>query len=488
MIERSKLRLLLIDDDEDDYVEIKELLGAAKGFLFSVDWVSRFDDALPAIERGEHDVYLIDYRLGKGTGLDLIQSALSGGVKGPMILLTGFGDHEVDLKAMKIGAADYLVKGQINAPLLERSIRYSMLRSKTLETIRQREENFRSLLNSAFEGIVVHEMNGEILDANHAAARILGLSGEGLVGKNLFALTSPRCKEFVAQMLEERSESSYEVQCQRKDGASIHLEVRSKPYTYQGKAAALTAVRDVSGQKQMQAQIMIQDRLASIGLMASSLAHEIGTPLGVIRGRAEYLSMQVQDDATRKSVDVIVSQIDRISKLIRSLLNLARGDGAAAGVGKVELQPTIRDVLDLMAHEFSRAGITIENQLESLPALFVRAEAQSLHQVFLNLLVNSVHAIQSESKAGRTKGHSIRIGFADRSTHCLISVEDSGCGISQENQKNLFKPFFTTKDIGAGTGLGLATIYWMIKSWHGSIEVESQEGKGTSFRLILPKG
>jgi signal transduction histidine kinase len=234
-----------------------------------------------------------------------------------------------------------------------------------------------------------------------------------------------------------------------------------------------------------EAQILVQDRMASVGLLASSLAHEIGTPLGVIRGRAEFLELKLsKDPEIKKNVDVIVSQIDRVSKLIRNLLNLARGE-ASKDPSKVEWNLVATEVLELMAHEFRKQEIEIKNEV---PAdVLILGESGPLHQVLLNLLVNSVHAIESAKKHGRVGNHFIKLSVKASESKWIFNMEDSGCGISEENKKNLFKPFFTTKEIGAGTGLGLATSYRIIESWGGSIEVDSTVDKGTIFRLVLPK-
>lgn len=224
-----------------------------------------------------------------------------------------------------------------------------------------------------------------------------------------------------------------------------------------------------------------------MGLLASSLAHEIGTPLGVIRGRAEYLELQVKDDPNlHKHVEVIISQIDRVSKLIRSLLNLARGDQMKSA-GQVFLSDVVSEVIELMGHELRRYDIEIKNELPAGIPVKVSAEAGPLHQVLLNLLVNSVHAIDTAVKSGRVNGHYIRIALKDLGKNWSICVEDTGCGISEKNMKNLFKPFFTTKDIGVGTGLGLATSYRIVESWGGNFHVKSVEGKGSEFDIVLPK-
>lgn len=367
----STVRVLVVDDDEDDFVMFRDHLSQLQTQRFTVEWAPSYDEGKARIASGEHDVCFLDYRLGIRTGLDLLREAAENGWATPLILLTGYGEQEVDMEAMRLGAADYLVKDQVGPLLLERSIRYSIHRAKSLRAILEREQ-----------------------------------------------------------------------------------------------------------------QILVQDRLASVGLLASSLAHEIGTPLGVIRGRAEYLEMKLRDDPeVKKTATVIISQIDRVSKLIRSLLNLARGE--QSGITEpVSPRVICEELCELMGHEFRKNEIRMECLLGE--HVLVKAESGPLHQVLLNLMVNSLHAIEAAKASGRHHHH-IRASAEDRGDSWAIQFADSGCGIAEKNLKSLFKPFFTTKDIGKGTGLGLATSYRIVERWGGKIEVKSKEGEGTEFTLVLPK-
>jgi signal transduction histidine kinase len=216
----------------------------------------------------------------------------------------------------------------------------------------------------------------------------------------------------------------------------------------------------------MQGQILMQDRMASIGLLASSLAHEIGTPLGVIRGRAELLqnSSAALPEVSR-SAGVIDSQIDRVAKLIRSLLNIARGSKAEhrGNSGAVFLKPIIDSVLDLMAHRCAKNKIEISLSVPETASVQLSKGGDPLEQVILNLVMNSVQAIESAIEEGRNENHRISICASEMKGMICLAVEDTGVGISPENMRNLFKPFFTTKEIGVGTGLGLVTS-WQIVS------------------------
>jgi signal transduction histidine kinase len=145
------LRILLVDDDEDDFIVMRGMLSGIQHWNVDLDWVSSFDDALRAMKPGFHDLCLMDYRLDRGTGLELMHELQKKGFSAPVIVLTGKGDHEIDLKAMQDGAADYLEKGKVNSHILERSIRYALERAKTLEELRQSERQLKVLSSKIME-------------------------------------------------------------------------------------------------------------------------------------------------------------------------------------------------------------------------------------------------------------------------------------------------------------------------------------------------
>ena len=155
------VRILLVEDDEDDFVLTRDLLGESRRTRFELDWVSSFDEALGALTRNGHDVALIDYRLGEHDGLELLHHARDLGLTAPLILLTGQGDGDIDLAAMRAGAADYLVKGQIDAPLLERSIRYAIEQSRTLQALRESEERYALSARGANDGLWVWDLRDD---------------------------------------------------------------------------------------------------------------------------------------------------------------------------------------------------------------------------------------------------------------------------------------------------------------------------------------
>ena len=176
MIDNREIRVLLIEDDEDDYVLTRDLLADSRRTRFSLDWVSSFTEALGAICDSQHDVYLVDYRLGEHDGLEVLREARVAGCMRPIILLTGQGDGEVDIAAMKAGAADYLVKGQIDAQILERSIRYSLEQNRTLEALRESEERYALSARGANDGLWVWDLGAGTVYYSDRWKEMLGFS------------------------------------------------------------------------------------------------------------------------------------------------------------------------------------------------------------------------------------------------------------------------------------------------------------------------
>lgn len=187
-MKETPLRVLLIEDDEDDYILTSEVLREVKGANYAITWVSKYAEALPAMTRGDHDVCFVDYRLGEGDGISLMTRAIDAGCRLPMILLTGQGDREIDIKATEAGAADYLVKGEIEASVLERTIRYAVARARMLETLSESEVRFRSVVESANDAIILTDYRGYIISWNKTAQRIFGYSQPEILGQALSVL------------------------------------------------------------------------------------------------------------------------------------------------------------------------------------------------------------------------------------------------------------------------------------------------------------
>ncbi|MEK6776417.1 MAG: PAS domain S-box protein [bacterium] len=183
---KDVLKVLYVDDDEDDYIIIRDLLSDVHGFRYEVEWAAAYDAALEAMGRNHHDIYLFDYRLGERNGLELLREAVAGGCKVPVILLTGQGDHEVDMEAMEAGASDFLVKGRIETPLLERSIRYAIDRKRIEQKLRVQRDMAQQYLDVAGVMLAALDPNQNVTLINKKGCQILGHEENEILGKNWF--------------------------------------------------------------------------------------------------------------------------------------------------------------------------------------------------------------------------------------------------------------------------------------------------------------
>ena len=237
--------------------------------------------------------------------------------------------------------------------------------------------------------------------------------------------------------------------------------------------------------RQSQEQLRQTEKLAELGTLASGMAHEIGTPMNVILGRAEFLQRKTKDPETAKGLQTIVDQVERITKIMNQLLTFARRrpiERRAANINKV-----IEETLDVMRERFGRHHIAVRTQLDpGLPKGDV--DLDQIGQVLLNLAINALHAMgDSGSLLVRTAIVPVNKGSTETYAEMIeVSVADTGCGIATEHLDKIFDPFFTTKEVGKGTGLGLTVVHGIVQEHGGFVMVESEVGKGTTFRIRLP--
>lgn len=238
--------------------------------------------------------------------------------------------------------------------------------------------------------------------------------------------------------------------------------------------------------KNAQRRMIQAEKLSALGRLAAGLAHEVGTPLNIISGRAEYLLKDAPPESPQaQGLKVIVQQIERISRLIGQVLDFSREYGPIRD--RVSLASIVATVISLLETRLQKAGIALESFIPPhLPK--VTANPNQMEQVFINLLMNSIDAIQSDAMR-TSKGPGRIIIMAEqvpRQRKVKVTIEDNGHGIPEEIIDKVFDPFFSTKPIGAGTGLGLAVVYGIITEHGGTIDIESKYGEGTAVHFTLP--
>ncbi len=234
-------------------------------------------------------------------------------------------------------------------------------------------------------------------------------------------------------------------------------------------------VVDVTQQRALEDQLRKTERLAELGTLASGMAHEIGTPMNVILGRAELLMRKATDERARRGLETIVTQVERITKIMNQLLSFARK--RPAGRQGVNLEAIMIDILDVLQERFDKHHIEVTKTVSpQLP--MVLADPDQMNQVFLNLILNACQAMPERG--------TLSLGLHPTGSMVELTIQDTGCGIPQEQQSKIFDPFFSTKAVGEGTGLGLTVVHGILQEHQGAIRVSSVPGQGTTFIVSLP--
>ena len=256
--QKEIIKVLLVDDDEDDYILTKYLFDDLKNDVYELEWTTDGAKALAAMIAHEHDIYFVDYRLGEFDGLEIIREAIASGCTSPLVLLTGQGDEEVDFQAMQAGAADYLVKGDLEAPLLERVIRYSIRQSRTFEKMQASETKFRSVIQSASDAIFLVNQKGEITLWNEAAEKIFGYAEDEILGRQAIVLMgekyAEKCSEVglqetISKVLAPLSGETIQAAGRRKNGSEFPLELSGSFWKTNGGYSYTAIIRDVTERK-----------------------------------------------------------------------------------------------------------------------------------------------------------------------------------------------------------------------------------------------
>ncbi len=384
-------------------------------------------------------------------------------------------------------------------------------RNTAEQALLRSEGRFRALIERAPDAVTV--TRGErVLYANPAAVATLGYDdATQLVGCSVEQLLHPdelaRVRLRTTKILEGEQLPPTEYRFVRRDGSLVHAEVVSMLIEYDGAPAQLAMMRDVTERIQLQARLLQTDRLVSVGTLAAGVAHEINNPLAylltnldVVRHRklpeiarsferlaeqsgdpavqAEAKALRAKLDDALEMLDVAREGADRVRSIVRDLKTFSRADEDLAA--PVDVRRVLEASIQMAWNELRHRARLVKRYAD-VPT--VDASESRLGQVFLNLLVNAAQALP----VGHAGEHEIRVETGrDGDGRVVVSVTDSGPGIPPHLLRRLFDPFFTTKPVGVGTGLGLSICKGIVTSLGGHIDVESEPGKGTTFRVVLP--
>ncbi|MBM7606425.1 two-component system, sporulation sensor kinase E [Metabacillus crassostreae] len=346
-------------------------------------------------------------------------------------------------------------------------------RKKMEKILRESEQKFRKIFDGAMEGIVLFNHSFDIIEANSNARKILNLAVEDMISVNL-------CSLFFTNLPEGELANDYSIYWEEKTQEITYRHVNGEEKTLEfslkyniNENMNLAVFRDVTEKRELEEQLRKSDTLNVVGELAAGIAHEIRNPMTALKGFIQLLEGSVQEDFSMY-FNVITSELSRIESIITEFLILARPQ--AIKYLQKNICTIMKETIDLLNAQAILVNVQIKLSIEGdIPSIY--CEPNQLKQVFINVLKNAIEVMPN--------GGQIDVSIKQRDEqHLVVSIKDRGTGISEDKIKRLGQPFYTTKE--RGTGLGLMVSYKIIEEHRGNVQVESEEGKGTTFHMTLP--
>ena len=364
------------------------------------------------------------------------------------------------------------------------------------KAVHESEEKYRSIFNSGPNPIFVLDRTTlEILDANPMAEETYGYSKEEMKGRS-FSFLGP-AEEINARLTEFDQDSWLEacvigskVQHYRKSNVPFYARVTACPIRYKNSDAVILATTDLTEMLEKEAQLLQASKMTPLGEMSAGIAHELNQPLNAIKMGSDYLTMMVEDRqkiAEKNLVEVaqqISGQVDRAVEIINRLREFGRKPDFVKK--RVDLNRAVRVIYGIVNQQLVLQNIKLNLDLaENLPPIL--AHNTRIEQVIFNLVTNARDAINQKRESGlANEDHAITIRSFTENDSAVLVITDTGTGIPADIRNKVFQPFFTTKEVGRGMGLGLSITYGIVKDYNGQIEIQSEEGVGSSIRLTFP--
>jgi PAS domain S-box-containing protein len=494
--------VLLIEDD-DAYAAMIGRELAECGEPIIIDRVRTLADAVAKLPQ-EIDAILLDLTLPDARGLQALDRVYSHAPGMPIVVLTSHADDDTAVQAVQRGAQDYLLKGDVDAQALTRAVRYACERAGLRRQLMESEARFRALVEHSYDAIALVGPDFTALYNSRSVERVSGFTPEELFGKRMDDFAHPDDMPAIRERF---------VECFTHPGRAVPIEFRFRHKDGSWRfgegvivnrlddpavGAIVVNHRDITRRKEAEQVLRETEerlrqayKMEAVGRLAGGIAHDFNNVLTAIFGYSDLLRDQLpEDDPRRPDLDEIRRSAERAASLTRQLLAFSR---------KQVMQPRVLDLNDVVANVqkllSKLVGDDVELEIRRGAGLWtVKADPGQLEQVLMNLAANARDAM---AEGGRMTIDTANLTMTEADARPLpglqpgdyvrLAVTDTGAGMSDSTRNNIFEPFFTTKEQGKGTGLGLATVYGIIKQTGGGIYVSSEEGKGTRFDIYLPR-
>ncbi len=472
------LRVLLVEDNVLDAKFITGLLRLPTAAL-QCQHVTRLAEALDHLEKNSPDVILLDLNLEDSAGYDTFYRIRQAAFRAAILVLSGSDDEDLAIRTVREGAQDYLVKGTFDGRLLLRSIRYAIERKRSEEALRQSQATVRAIFENSVEGIVIFDDDGICLEANAAAGALINLPRKELIGSRLCDFCEKGFEEVWVQLRASQSGRG-QFWTHLKDGSRRLVDYSFTANVLPGQHLAM--VRDITEQQDMEEQLRDSQKMEAVGRLAGGVAHDFNNILGIISGHAELLESSASSQVERSRAEKIISATEKAASLTRQLL--AFGRKQVMTLKLLDLSSVLEGISSMVD---CLVGAEIQINIQAAKNVgLVRADQSQMEQVIMNLTANAREAMPEGGTLTITIDRYLSSDQPDLppGEYIRLSISDTGAGISQEIQSRIFEPFFTTKK--NGSGLGLSTVYGIVKQSGGYITVHSEAQCGSTFSVYLP--
>jgi PAS domain S-box-containing protein len=485
---------VLFVGEQSSHQRFLQMLQDAEDADFAVRRAANWQSAEPAISTGGLDAIVWNPSAGEDN-LAFLKEACE---KKDCVLLVLVSENQKLLgrRALAAGADDYLLRETLNDSLLQRTLRHLIERKRAESSVRQWERRFEAWFENSKDILFTLDLDGRIASVNKAAEEVMGWRRDEAVQKNIKSLVAPEhaalCKAMMRRIVNQEPLRHMEIAVLRKDGRKVLLEASARLLRSDEKKDCIQGIaRDVTDRRQLENMVRQSQKLEAIGRLSGGLAHDFNNLLCVISGHIELLTEALEPtDPAFRSVTQIRKAADSAAALTRQLLAFSR---------RQVFHPQVVDLNAIVVETEKLLERLIDEHIEFYTALdpslgCVLVDPVQVEQVIINLVLNARDAMPEGGKLtietsnlDLDDDYHSRISHLPAGKYVLLAMTDTGLGMNEEAQSHIFEPFYTTKELGKGTGLGLATVYGIVKQSGGYIWVYSEEGRGTTFKVYLPR-
>jgi two-component system cell cycle sensor histidine kinase/response regulator CckA len=492
----EQVRVLVVEDEESDAVLIRRELARLTPPP-DIQHVKTQPAFVVALDGFAPHVILCDHNIPGFSGWEALGLAQRTRPDVPFILVTGSLDEETAVRYLKGGAADYILKDRLvrlGPALLE-----ALQRARQREALRRQERLLRQIIDANPSLIFVKDWDGRFVLVNQATAEVYGTTVPALVGKT-DADFNPNAEEVAHFLRDDRDVMSSgrpkiiaeEAVTNPETGETRWFQTIKMPLPTpeEGTAALLGVATEITERKRLEEQLLQSQKMEAVGQLAGGVAHDFNNILTAIVGYTDLLAAELAENERQlEDLEEIRKAARRAAALTRQLLSFSR---------KQVLEPRIIDLngvvmnLDKMLRSLISENIELKTNLaDNLAA--ARADPNQIEQVIMNLAINARDAMPDGGTVTIETGNAtLDDAYAAQHVsvipgeYVMLAVSDTGCGMDERTKSRIFEPFFTTKPAGRGTGLGLSTVYGIVKQTGGNIWLYTEPGKGTTFKIYLP--